>query len=114
MRLFLQAVDTAARAGLTLIESGILGTVTVIFALAAGFALWKLNKVQDLRVSDQKDMSERMEKLVTQMTSAFGEMKNSIDNLISTDKEGQTALQSVQQSIDGVIRDAVKGRSSGR
>jgi hypothetical protein len=106
--------DAAAKAGLTLVESSILGAVAVLCAFAAGFAIWKLNKTQDLRVQDQKDMSGRMEDLVKQMTSAFSKMTNSIDNLTSTDREGQKVLQGVKQSLDGVILEAVKGRGTRR
>jgi hypothetical protein len=110
-----QAADTAKSAGLTLIESGILGTLLVFAVSVAAFAIWKLNKVQDLRVEDQKKMSERMEGLVQKLTLTFSEMNNSIVNLTSAEKEGQAVMQAMKTSMDGVIMEAVRrsGRSYG-
>jgi len=110
-----QAADTAKSAGLTLIESGILGTLLVFAVSVAAFAVWKLNKVQDLRVEDQKKMSERMEGLVQKLTLTFSEMNNSIVNLTSAEKEGQMVMQAMKTSMDGVIMEAVRrsGRSYG-
>jgi hypothetical protein len=110
-----QAADTAKSAGLTLIESGILGTLLVFAVSVAAFAVWKLNKVQDLRVEDQKKMSERMEGLVQKLTLTFSEMNNSIVNLTSAEKEGQAVMQAMKTSMDGVIMEAVRrsGRSYG-
>jgi len=110
-----QAADTAKSAGLTLVESGILGALLVFAVSVAAFAIWKLNKVQDLRVEDQKKMSEKMEGLVQKLTLTFSEMNNSIVNLTSAEKEGQLVMQAMKTSMDGVIMEAVRrsGRSYG-
>jgi len=78
------------------------------------FAVWKLNRVQNERVEDQKQMSERMETLSTQLTSTFSETNNALNNLTAAEKEGQALMRDLKSSIDNVILAAVKRSGSSR
>ena len=63
----------AVRAGLTLIESSILGAITTLAVIIAAWAVWKLSKVQDARVRDLERCSERMEGLAERMAGTLRE-----------------------------------------
>lgn len=107
-----EAAKLAGKSGLTIIESSLLGAITVICVIVTILAAWRLNKVQNDRVADQKQMSEKAEKLISGMTSTFSGVKNALDNLTQTEQQTQILLRSLQQSIEGVIRDAVRRGSS--
>lgn len=107
-----EGAELAGRSGLNVLESSLLGAITVLSLLVAIFAVWKLNRVQNDRVEDQKQMSERMEKLGTQLASTFSETKNTLNNLTEAEKEGQELLQQLKSSIDNVIMAAVRRPSS--
>lgn len=114
-----EAASTGAKAGLTLIESSILGAVAVLTIVVAFFAIWKLLKVQekisevhDQRVEDQKQMSVRMESLTEKLITTFSKMENALTNLTQAEKDGQALLQAMKASQESVILEAVRGNRS--
>ena len=107
-----EAVVVGGKAGLSLIESGILGSVVVIAILVAIGAIVMLIRVQNQRVQDQKAMSTRMEKLTEKMITTFSEMKNALENLTRAEKDGQTLLQAMKISQDTLILEAIRGSGS--
>ena len=114
-----EAAELAGKSGLSVIASGLLGSIAVLSLLVAIFAVWMLNRVQNERVADQKQLSERMEKaserqekLVEKMTSTFSGVKNALENLTQTEKDTQAFLRELKGSMDGVIRDAVRRSST--
>lgn len=113
-----EAAELAGKSGLSVLESSLLGAIAVLSLVVAIFSVWKLNRVQNERVADQKQLSERMEKaferqesLVEKMTSTFSGVKNALDNLTQTGKDTQSLLRELKGSMDGVIRDAVRSRN---
>jgi len=109
-----EAAELVGRSGLSILESSLLGAITVLSLLVCIFAVWKLNRVQNERVEDQKQMSERMETLSTQLTSTFSETNNALNNLTAAEKEGQALMRDLKSSIDNVILAAVKRSGSSR
>jgi len=114
-----EAVELAGKSGLSIIASSLLGAITVLSIIVTIFAVWMLNHVQNERVADQKQLSERMEKaserqekLVEKMTGTFAGVKNALDNLTQTEKDTQAFLRELKTSMDGVIRDAVRRSST--
>lgn len=107
-----EAAELAGRSGLTLLESSLLGAIAVLSLLVAIFAVWKLNRVQNERVEDQKQMSERMEKLADRLVSTFSETNSALQNLTQAEVQGQALMQQLKSSIDGVIMAAVRRGSS--
>lgn len=107
-----EVAGTGAQAGLNVIEWGVVGAILILSVAINIFAVYKLSKVQDLRVRDQQRMSDKIQGLTEKMTAAFSGMKNSLDNLTQAEKDGQTVLQALKQSLDTVIRDAVRGARS--
>jgi hypothetical protein len=107
-----EAAELAGRSGLSVLESSLLGAIAVLCLVVAIFAVWKLNKVQNERVEDQKQMSGRMEKLAEKLVSTFSETNNALSNLTQAEKDGQALMQQLKSSIDGVIMAAVRRGSS--
>lgn len=114
-------LEPAGKAGLSLAESSILGAATVFFCIIAGLAVYKLSLVQDRRAADAKGYSERIEGLLlkmgelnNKMATTFASMENALTNLVQVEKDGQALLQSMKNSFDTVIRDAVVGRGGYR
>lgn len=109
--------EVAVKGGLSLVESSILGAITVVAVGIAIFAIWKLSRVQDARVSDREKLSSEKDKLLSElitlnnkMTETFSATKSSIDELRSSEREGQEVLRGVRQSLDTVVLEAVKRR----
>jgi len=103
-----QAADAASKAGLSVVESSLLGAIAVLSLLVAIFSVWRLNVVQNLRVEDQRKMSERMEKLTEKLTTTFSEFSNTMTNLNQTEKDGQQLLRELKSSVDSVVLEAVR------
>lgn len=110
-----EVAQVSASAGLSIIESSILGALLV---LSVALNIWLVKTVigvQNERIKDKDSDSRRIEKLNEKLITVFGEMKNSLDNLTAAEVAGQGILQSVKQSLDTVILAAVQGgRSLGR
>ena len=109
-----EAAELAGRSGLSVLESSLLGAIAALCLVVAIFAVWKLNKVQNERVEDQKDMSRRMEALSGQLTGTFAKTHNALDNLTKAEDEGQDLMRQLKSSIDTVVRDAVNRPTSPR
>ena len=106
-----QIASTSAKAGLSILESSILGAITVLAFAIAIFAIWKLVKVQDQRVKDKESTNDKMEKLMEKFITTFSKMENALTNLTQAEKDGQALLQSMKQSQETIILEAVRGRS---
>jgi hypothetical protein len=105
-------VGVGVKAGLSILESSILGAIAILAIAITGWAIFKLSHVQDLRVADQKAINDKMEKLIEKMTTAFSEINNTLGNLVTSDKDSQGVLLGLKGSLDGVIMEAIR-RSGG-
>ncbi len=102
---------------LSTLEKTVLGAVLIVSLGIAILAVLKLLKVQEkisevqnLRVEDQKQMSERMEGLMEKMITTFSKMENALTNLTQAEKDGQQLLQAMKNSQETVILEAVRGQ----
>jgi len=86
--------DLATKAGTTLIESGILGSLLVASVLGNIALIWLLVKVQNLRVADTKAIAIVSEKMVT----TFGNVESALRNLHESNKTLSTMLNTVLMS----------------
>jgi hypothetical protein len=107
-----EVVGVGVKAGLSILESSILGAIAILAIAITGWAIFKLSHVQDLRVADQKAINDKMEKLIEKMTTAFSEINNTLGNLVTSDKDSQGVLLGLKGSLDGVIMEAIR-RSGG-
>ena len=118
-----KVADVATSALSTIVNNSILGALLVVAVCAIGLLIKRLLAVQDLRVADQVRANEIMERnreksatLMEQYTKASNEVNSAVERF--TDVQGdtlrtigslQTAIASLQSTLDSVIRDAVRG-----
>lgn len=104
-----EVAGVGGRAGLSIVESSILGALLILSVCLNIWLVSTVIKVQNARIADKDTDSRRIEKLNEKLITVFGEMKNSLDNLTAAETAGQGILQSVKQSLDTVILAAVQG-----
>lgn len=102
-----EAAQVAVRSGLTVLESSILGAITLVSICLTVWSIVKLSKVQDLRVKDLERSNDRMELLVTKLTTTLSELSASIDKSVEETRRNERALDDLKVSVDGVVRDAL-------
>lgn len=102
-----ETVSTASNAGLSLIETGVLGALLVFSVCLNAWCIYQLNKVQNLRVDDKEKDGERLYALNEKLITAFSGMKGSLDRVSESTHAVSSGLQAVQNSIDTVITLAV-------
>lgn len=107
-----EITEVGGKAGLSIIESSILGALLILSVVLNIWLVATIIKVQNLRIEDKDKDSKRIEDLNSKLITVFGEMKNSLDNLTASETTGQSLLQSVKQSLDTVILAAVQGGSN--
>ena len=119
-----EVVEVAAKSGLTILETSLLGAFAILCLAVAVVAVWQLIRVQNKRVCDQQKLNdhmekarERMEGLIEKMTAAFAGHKAALEQLSRTEQQQTDSLKQVgegltkvQTTLDSVIRDAVRGR----
>ena len=92
-----------------LVGQGVLGILVILMGWACYWLINQWKKVQNDRVQDRDKMSEKMEVLITKMTTAFGDMSKSIDNLTKVTDDSHVALAQLNTTVDSVLREAVRG-----
>lgn len=106
----IQAVEeVGTKAGLSLIEYGIVGIVLLISLLVNVGCVLKLMKVQDKRVSDKEADNDRLERLTTSTIEVLAKVTNTIENLERSDRDQAAILAALKTSMDTVILSAVRG-----
>ena len=116
-----EAVNAASKAGLSIIESSLLGAITVLALTLAVVAIWKVLKVQDARVADvtssTKDRDQILAEIIDlnkRMIETFSSMKASIDRLCDSEQQGQEVLRGMRQAMDTVVLSAVSNKGTKR
>lgn len=96
-----------------------LGAIALLSLAVAILAVWKLSSVQDKRAADAKEASERIEKMISNISALQTDTNRTIDSLVQAERtaehvsrEQSLLLAQVKQSIDTTIRDAVLRRSN--
>lgn len=119
--------DVASTAAYNVVRDSVFGALLLVAVVLCVWLVKRVLEVQDLRVADQKHMSERLEKaqdrqgtLIEKTTEAFSSFRGSIDQLNRTqethrdaDYELASVIQRLQGTVDSVIRDAVRGKRTG-
>ncbi len=107
-----EAAQVGVRAGLTVLESSILGAITLVSTLLTVWAIWKLSKVQDQRVSDLEKQNDKMQELVMKMTGTFAEVSKSLDSMGEAADSSERALGELKSAVNGVVMEAVRSLRS--
>lgn len=107
----------------SIVKDSVFGALLIVSVVLLIWLVRRVLAIQDLRVQDQKDMSERLEKsqektsaLIEKMTEAFSTFKSAVDKLNQTQELSRDAtseltstVRSLQGTVDSVVRDAVRG-----
>lgn len=96
--LALQTVQPA----LSVLEKSVIGSVLVIALAGAVAAVVLALRVQNARVADQKEASERLEKTHSKMVEAFGKFKGTLETLSKSEDTTQQGLQQLSRDINGL------------
>lgn len=106
-----------------IVRESVLGALLVVAVVLLVWLVRRVLAIQDLRVSDQKQMSDRLEKaqekttqLINTMTEAFSTFKVTLEKINQTQElsreaatELSSSVKSLQNTVDSVIREAVRG-----
>lgn len=91
--------EVMTKAGTTLIESGVLGTLLVVSILANVALVWLCFRVMNKRVEDTKKNADLSEKMVT----TFTEVGGTLDSMESAMKMQANALQSLTTTMSAIL-----------
>ena len=94
----LQAVQPA----LSVLEKSVIGSVLVIALAGAVASVILALRVQNARVSDQKEASERLEKTHSKMVEAFGKFKGTLETLTKSEDTTQQGLLQLSRDVNGL------------
>jgi hypothetical protein len=81
------------------LEKTVLGSLLLLSWALGILAVVQLIRVQNARVSDQKAMNDKSEKLMGKMITAFSEMKGALEGLKKAEEEGQKVTEAVHTAI---------------
>lgn len=87
---------------LSILEKSVIGSVLVVALALCVAAIVVLIKVQNARVSDQKEASERLEKTHNKMVEAFGRFKGTLESLERSEETSQQGLQNLSRDVSGL------------
>lgn len=96
--LALQTVQPA----LSVLEKSVIGSVLVIALAGAVAAVVLALRVQNARVADQKEASDRLEKTHSKMVEAFGKFKGTLETLSKSEDTTQQGLHQLSRDINGL------------
>lgn len=91
--------EVAAKAGITLVESGVLGALLVVSVLANVALVWLAFRTMNKRVEDTKKIADLTEKMVT----TFAEVNGTLDNMEQSDKTQAAALQGLASTMNSIL-----------
>lgn len=103
-----EAAQVAVRSGLTVLESSILGAITLVSICLTVWAVSKLSKVQDQRVADLEKQSEKLREVVIQMTTTFADVSKALDGMSEAADKNSQALSELKGATNGVVMEAVR------
>lgn len=120
------ANDAANSAVAVIIKEGVMGALLVVSVALLVFLVRRVLAVQDMRVEDQKKMSDRLERsqerqsaLIEKMTQAFTSFESAVDKMNQTQQLSSASVTALlaevgklQSTVDSVVRDAVRKPTS--
>ena len=87
---------------LSILDKTVIGSVLVVSWVITVAAIVLLVRVQNARVMDQKTLSEKSEKLMDKMVTAFADMRGALESLKEAETSGQRATEALKSSIDSM------------
>ena len=92
-------VAKVAEPALSTLTQSILGALLLLSWIIAAAAIWQLIKVQNARVQDQKEMSDRLERTNAKMSSAFEKFQGAVESLEKAEQTGQQAVSLLKDQV---------------
>jgi len=92
-----------------LIQTGVLGALVVLLAIAVVLVVWRWNKTNEARVKDQKEMARTLLETTTSLNGTLGELVGTTDALKEALKANTAASVTMERTLNETVRDAVRG-----
>jgi hypothetical protein len=99
----------------SLIQAGILGALVLLMGMALGYVVLKWNRTNELRVKDQKEAMEAIQKssesytsLVTATTGALRDLVGTTDALKEAVKANTEASRTMERTLNETVREAIR------
>ena len=84
---------------LSTLAQTVLGGLVILAVLVAVGAIYILIKVQNARVADQKEMSDKLERTNFKMIDAFTKFQGTLNNLEKAEGESVTAQYALRDKV---------------
>jgi preprotein translocase subunit YajC len=94
-----EVVQAATEPALTTLAQTVLGALLVITVIVAILAIYVLVRVQNARVQDQKEMSDKLEVTHSKMIDAFSGFQGALTSLEKTESTGQAVMQAMRDQL---------------
>jgi len=82
-----------------MLSQSILGALLLLSWLISTAAIWQLIRVQNARVQDQKDMSDRLERINNKLATAFEKFQGAVLALERAEETGQQAVVLLKDAV---------------
>ena len=103
-------VQAGVKAGLSLLESSLLGAFSVMCLGMAVAAVWLNYKTQNARVADQKAMVDKMEALIREQGQFNTGTTAAIQKLSESEQRQFSVLTGVQSQLQTIISGLMQGK----
>ena len=97
-----EAAVEAVRPALSVLEKSVIGAVLIVALALMVASIIALIRVQNARVADQKEASERLESSRDKMVEAFGKFKGTLEALERSEDTSQKALQALSRDVSSM------------
>lgn len=87
---------------LSTLDKTVIGSLLILSWVLTIASVVQLIRVQNARVADQQQLSDKSEKLIDKMLTAFTEMKAALESLKEAEKSSQQASDALRGAIEGM------------
>lgn len=102
------AASPVASAAQSIIQTGTLGALLVLAVAGALLAVWKLNKVNEARVKDQKETTKALIDVTTALRETLGELTGTTNALKDAVQKNTDRVASSERTVNETVRDAIR------
>lgn len=96
-----EAIKAGAKAGLSIIESSLLGALCILCVAIAAACIWLLYKTQNARVADHKALADKLEAVITRQAELNGKTASAVEKLCEAEKSQAQLLQHIHMMLLG-------------
>jgi cell division protein FtsL len=108
-----KVLDTGVKAGLSIVESSLLGAFAVLCLTVAVFCVVLTFRTQNARVADQKALSEKLEALIEKQADFNTKTTSAIEKLNDSERQQVTLLTELKLQMQNISLGLMtRGRNS--